>query len=412
MRSDYRRFWWAEVGSTFGTACTLTVMSAIAVDQLRASAVEVGLLAAAAYAPALLLGPWTGRFADRTRRPRRQLIRGDLLAFVLLTATCAAALSGRLSIPWLLLLELALGTVALVVETIYFIHLQSIVAPEDLTGARARLQAGEHGATIAGGGLAGLALSVLGGAAVFAVDALTYLASAFLLSRLRAPDEALPEPPEEEESGVRAARQVFGRGGPLFATLCLLLLQSLTQGVGAALLTLFLLRDAGLPVAVLGLTLAFSGLAGVLASWAAVRVKPGRGLRTLLLCALVHVAGSVLVACAAGPVPLALGTAVVGLMTVKAAGAIGNVALSDVITTCAPAHLLGRTVAFLRTSSTACQIVGALIGGAVAAAGGARAALAGAALLPLLAVPLLLKGPYRDARPRRAAAHRTRRNTE
>ncbi|MEU1280273.1 MFS transporter [Streptomyces sp. NPDC005805] len=405
-RKDFRRFWWAEAGSTFGTACTATAVSAVAVDQLHAQGWELGLLTACAYLPTLLLGPRAGRFADETPRPRRQLVRGDFLALLFLLATCAAALHGSLSVAWLILLELALGTVLLVGETIYFTHLQTLVPPGELVAARARLQAGTSGATIAGSSVAGLLLAAVGGAAVFALDAFTYLLSALLLTGIRAPDTAGPAPPPgDTDRTPPSARPLFTRGGPLRTTLCLLLVQALAAGTTAALLAPLLLREAGLPLTLFGLALSTTGVAGVLGAWGATRLRPGSGPRTLAICALVHVIGNSLVACASGTPATALALAAAGLMTAKGAGAVANVALSEVITTHAPPHLLGRTVAFLRTSSTVCQITGALAGGVAATAGGVRYVMLAAALLPLAALPLVatfLTRPDPPRRPRHA----------
>ena len=51
---------------------------------------------------------------------------------------------------WLAALCFLLGSIVTLAETIYFTHLRGLVGAEDLSRARARLQAGEYGASAAG----------------------------------------------------------------------------------------------------------------------------------------------------------------------------------------------------------------------------------------------------------------------
>ncbi|MFJ9406613.1 MFS transporter [Streptomyces sp. NPDC101393] len=394
--TDFRRYWWAEVASQFGTVLTFVATTTIAVEYLNASTTQTGLLTAAGYLPAALLGPWVGRAADRARRPRRQLVRCDVAAGSLLAATAVAAATGHLSVLWLTGLTLLLGCIAASAETLYFLHLQSLVPAGDVPRARATLQGGEYGAGLAGNALAGLTVAALGAAAAYGIDCLTYALSAVLLLSIRRPDAPVVEDrPTAEGPPSRSRVRLRGllrRGSFLKAVFGLLLLQSAATAAGAALLAPFLLRDLHVPASLFGLAFVATGLAGMLGSWAGPRLtRRGGTPRWFLLANAAQMLASAVLATAGGPLPLALATAGCGLATAKFSGAIANICLSTVVLADSAPGSLGRTVALLRSASTACQVAGAVGAGLLASVIGTRTTLWCAAALPLLTLPWLIR---------------------
>jgi len=111
--------------------------------------------AAAAGVTPLLLGIPIGALADRLDRPRRVLIGCDLFGMAAVGLLAAGLALHWANIWWLIALNMVLGGITLVVETIYFIHLRGIVAKDELVVSRARLQTGEYGAGVLGRALAG-----------------------------------------------------------------------------------------------------------------------------------------------------------------------------------------------------------------------------------------------------------------
>ncbi|GGN32671.1 hypothetical protein GCM10012285_03010 [Streptomyces kronopolitis] len=395
--TDFRRYWWAEVASQFGTVLTFVATTTIAVESLNASTTQTGLLTAAGYLPAALLGPWAGAAADRARRPRRQLVRCDLAAGSLLALTALAAATAHLSVLWLAGLTLLLGGIAAASETLYFLHLQSVVPAGALPEARATLQSGEYGARLAGNALAGLTVAALGGAAAYGIDTLTYALSAVLLLSIRRPDAPVSDDgAAAEDRPAREGVRLHGllrRGSFLRSVFGLLLLQSAATAAGAALLGPFLLRELHVPAALFGFAFVATGLAGMLGSWAGPRLARRGGTRRWFLAAsAAQILASAALAAAGGPLPLAAATAAAGLAAAKFSGAVSNVCLSTVVLADSAPGTLGRTVALLRSASTACQVAGALGAGLLATVAGTRTTLWCAAALPLLTLPWLARG--------------------
>jgi MFS family permease len=95
---NFRRFWLGETTSSAGSAMAEVAMPLTAVLVLHASTLTVGLLQAAAWLPALLIGIPVGAWVDRRRSKRAVMIMADLVAFALFLSVPVAA-CGRLSWP-------------------------------------------------------------------------------------------------------------------------------------------------------------------------------------------------------------------------------------------------------------------------------------------------------------------------
>jgi MFS family permease len=375
MNRDFRRYFSAEVTSVFGSAFSATAIGIVGVTTFGATPGELGVVSAAASLPACLLGPAVGVIGDRLRHPRRVLIICDGVAGCSVLAVAAGMWRGAATIWWLAGLCFVLGCITALVETIYFTHLRGLVGLDDLTQARARLQAGEYGGSTVGQALTGALVAAVGGAAAFLVDAVSYLISMLLLADIRVPDQG-PEPatPEEHQEHqqhkfrsaalagfAESVRHPFLRSYIGFAVV-----RSLVIGALAALTAPFLLRTLHMPTGLYGLLFAITGLAGLGGSVLAARLARRAGTRLLTVlggCGIA--ASSVVLPLAAGPVPLAAGLAVLGLGLPVAFGAIANIGLTAVVTDCVPEDMLGRVIGNLRSLCTGAQVLGALVGGAL-----------------------------------------------
>ncbi|TVT07560.1 MFS transporter, partial [Amycolatopsis bartoniae] len=193
MNRDFRYYWSAEVSSTFGSTFTTTAIGAVGVTVFAASPGELGFVSAAAILPACVFGLVAGVIGDRLRRPRRALIACDAAAALMVLAVAAGILTGAATIWWLAGLCLALGCLSTVVETVYFTHLRGLVPDDDLTAGRVRLQSGEYGARTVGQALAGFVIAAAGGAVALLLDALSYVTSLVLLTRIRTADHGAGE---------------------------------------------------------------------------------------------------------------------------------------------------------------------------------------------------------------------------
>jgi MFS family permease len=390
MNRDFHHYLAAEVTSVFGSAFSATAIGLVAVTAFHASAAQIGIVEAAAIVPVFVFGPVAGVLGDRLRRPRRALIICDAIAGSAVLAVAAGLWARSATIWWFAALCAALGCVSLIVETVYFTHLGSLVPPTDLTNARARLQAGEYGGSTVGRALTGALVAIAGGAAAFAVDAATYLASMTLLARIDAPDRrpsdhgasdgdsATPGEPGEASrataGGWQRARSFASdmlsaftqplRNPFLRAFIGFVVVRSVVTGAMSALSAPFLLRTLHLPVPLYGMLFAVTGLAGLAGSVVAPRLARRGGPRLLIAlgCGGIAVSG-LLLPLAAGPLPVVVVLAVLGLSLPVLCGAISNIGLTQELMNSVPEDMLGRAIASLRSMSTGAQLLGALGGG-------------------------------------------------
>jgi predicted MFS family arabinose efflux permease len=419
MNRDFYRYFSAEVTSVFGSAFSVTAIGIVGVTVFGATPAELGVVSAAAALPACMLGPAAGVLGDRLRHPRRTLIVCDGVAGCAVLAVAAGIWRDAATIWWLAGLCFVLGCIAALVETIYFTQLRGLVGPDDLTQARAKLQAGEYAGTTAGQAVTGALVAAVGGAAAFLVDAISYMISMALLAGISAPDHGAgpPSPAEGDavdstdprEHGFLAAalagfaeslHHPFLRAFIGFATV-----RSLVIGAMAALTAPFLLRTLHLPVGVYGVLFAVTGLAGLAGSVLAARLARRSGPQLLTVaggCGIV--VSSLLLPLAGGPVPVAAGLAVLGLGLPVAFGAVANIGLNSIVTDCVPENMLGRVIGNLRSLCTGAEVLGALSGGALGGLLGLRPAmwlcaavgLAGGLFLMSL-IPALRAGPGANA---------------
>jgi MFS family permease len=182
------RFAWyfaARVVSTAGSTMA-PVALAFAVLDVSTSARDLGLVLAARTVPMVLFMLVGGVVADRF--PRSAVLRTANLLSALTQAMAAyLVITGQADIWMLMVLEGANGTVS----AFTFPALEGVIpqlAPADhLQEANALLSFSRAGLTIIGPSVAALLVATVGPGWALAFDALTWLGSALLLTRLRLP---------------------------------------------------------------------------------------------------------------------------------------------------------------------------------------------------------------------------------
>ncbi|MEU0677211.1 MFS transporter [Streptomyces sp. NPDC006172] len=399
QRRDFRRFMTSHVCNELGNSITYVALPLTAVLTLHASAWEAGLLAAAESAAFLLLGLPAGAWVDRMRR-RDVMIAADLARAVLLTAVPVAWLLDAHSMPLLYTVALLLGCARLFGDVADQSYLPTLVGRSTLIEGNSRLETVRSGAELAGPGVAGFLVQLLGPAGTLAGQAVTSLMSAALLGRIEAREE-------------RPARPPSGRGGLLpeireglhhvlrHPVLRLIALSTASVNLclsGAfALETLFLTRTVGLPPAAVGWVLATAAVGSVLAALVTQRLSRRVGAARLTWLSLLAAMPFGLL------LPLAeegwrLGLFVLGALVQSAGVTTYNICqVAYRQTVCRP-HLLGRMTATMRFLVWGTLPVSGLLAGALGELVGVRGALwiltAGLTLTPLI----LLCSPLRRMR--------------
>src|SRR5262249_1622009 len=179
-RPDFRRLWVAQTVSNAGSGVSTVAIPLPAVLLLAAPPPDMGVLGAAGTAPALVLSLFVGVWVDRL--PRRPILIGaDAGRALLLAVIPITAALGMLRLEVLDLVAFLSGTLTVIFDIAATSYVPALVAREELVEANAQLQLSASAARVAGPGVAGWLVQVLGAPFAVVVDALSFLASAALV---------------------------------------------------------------------------------------------------------------------------------------------------------------------------------------------------------------------------------------
>jgi MFS family permease len=365
---------------------------------LTRSATQIALLSAAAWLPWLLLGMIAGVAVDRTDRRRTQMIAMIARAAVLGVGMWLAV-SGHLSMAWLVAVVLAYGVTEVFADIAQTSLVPDLVPRSRLQAANGRVLAVQQVAnTFVGGPIAGAVLA-LGAAWVLGLPAGLALGAAVLLWRgVRgnfrpapvAPDGSDETPAAPERAVRRAAHEV--RDGLTFLVRHpvlrpLVIAGSLMNMAFTAYFAVFVLwavgpeSRMGLPPSQYPLMLAALAVGAVLGSLVVERIVTALPELRVLVTACVGTAALLVVPILAPSAwAVALTLFLAGLCTT-----IGNVVSASMRQRMVPRGLLGRVSGASRTLGYGLMPVGAVLGGVVADAWGLQAVFWSAAVLSVAA---------------------------
>lgn len=371
----YRRLWTSILISSLGGQITMLALPLTAAVLLNASPTQMGLLTAMEIAPFVLFSLPSGVWLDRVKKLPVYIWGETCLALVVATVPVAAWM-GWLSMTWLYVVGFVLGTVYTTAGSAAQIVLTQVVGRERLVEAHAKNALASSGAEVAGPGIAGALIKVLGAPMALAVDAALVLVSALILRGIKV-NEQLRVHPEADfwrdlKAGIRFVRDKR-------------LLISLATAVGcwqlchnAALVVqiLFATRTLGLSGQTVGLSYVALGAGTVLASVFGHRISrrlgPGPCLVTGFgICGLGWLLLSVAPANAWGVAAFAFMLFTFGIGAVLIF--INFLSLRQAVT---PAPMLGRMTSTMRWLILLPAGPGALIGGWLGEHVGLRSALA------------------------------------
>ena len=387
----YRRLWTSIVISSFGGQVTMLALPLTAAVLLHASPTQMGLLTAMEIAPFVLFSLPAGVWLDRIRK-LPVYIAGEYMIAVVVASVPLAWWAGWLSIGWLYVCGFVLGTVYTVAGSAAQIVLTQVVARERLVEAHAKNALATSGAEVAGPGVAGALIKLVGAPLTLLVDAVLVTVSALILRGI-----AIHETRWRPRAHGTPAQQFWVdlKTGVRFVARHRLLV-SLAAAVGAwqachnaatVVLILFATRTLGLSEHAVGLSYTGMGVGTVIASVfgnrLSRRIGPGPSLVLgFLICGLGWLLLSVAPANAWGVAAFAC------MLMMFSIGAvlifINFLALRQAVT---PAPLLGRMTSTMRWLILIPAGPGALLGGWLGEHYGLRTSLAvagtGALLLAL-----------------------------
>ena len=401
---EFRRFWWGEAISGFGTAITSLALQTIVLVTLHGSAAQVGWLNSARWLPYLVIGLVVGAMVDRVRR-RPVMIITDVARAGLLVLVPAAWIFDVLSFSWLLVLVVLFGTASLFNDAASLSFVPRLVPRHQLQRAHARLDGAGAVAQTAGPAVAGLLIRVLGAPLSVLVDAVTYLFSAVMVGSLKTVSE--PAPVTSAGWGVRGlalevrdgARWAYGASG-----LRRLALATHVWFAGQAVLLVLVVpygyRQLGLSPLQLGLVFAVAGVGALVGAVLSTRVGRRLGTGGAIICSYTVSAIAVAIMVAATSVPTGWGAA-----TVLAAGQLchgwamgaGNSHEMAFRQSRTPDDLQARTNTTLRSLNRAVIVIVSPVAGVLGDSMGYGPTLSAAAAIFAASALFLTISPFRRA---------------
>ncbi|MFK4042731.1 MFS transporter [Nonomuraea wenchangensis] len=364
---DYRLLWTSRTISITGSEVSKLAIPLTAVTLLTASPTEMGLLTAAAPLPALLFGLQAGAIVDRLVRHRPLMIACELAACAAAASVPLAWLLGLLSVPWLLVVALVIGTAAVLFKSANFSYVAGTVPPTQRVEAMAGLQACHSVASVGGPSLAGLLVQFFTAPLAVLAEAMSFLASALLLRSIRTEERNEPAPSRgmwhDVTEGLRSVlthptlRALLGAGVTI----------NFFAMAYVAVYILYMVNTLGIPKGLIGILIAMGGVGGLVGAWLTTRLTKRYGENRILLVTVIFFPFEVLTAgLLNGPLWWNVtAMTIVGLMTggivVAFSTCLGVITLRET-----PQELRGRVNATMTFAVQGVLALGGLAGGIVA----------------------------------------------
>lgn len=394
----FHRLWASATVSAFGDRVSELALPLIAVVALDATPAQAGLLTAAIWTPNLL-GLLIGSWVDRRTHRRRILVAADLLRAAVLLSLPAAHWLGVVTFAQLIVVALLSGLGQVLFMAAYQSFFVTLVPPDRYVDANSKLSLTDSASQIAGPPLAGVLVQAVTAAGAILADALSFLASAALLSRIR----TTPAAPARDRTPLLSdardgLRYVLTHPYLRPALACVTTVNFFTF-VAAALFVLFASRTLGLPSGLIGLAFGLAALGGLVGALLAPSLSHRYGPGPLAcLGAVLFPAPIALTALASGPRWQAVTVAVL-FQSLSAAGVmLLDINLNAVQTAVTADHMRSRASGVFATVNYGIRPLGALTGGFLGGWIGIRPTLVVAGVGGSLACLWLIRSPVARVR--------------
>lgn len=373
--ANYRRIFASVVITHFGAQITMLALPLTAVTVLNASPSQMGILMAAEIVPFVLLSLPAGVWLDRMRKLPVYVVGESVFALTLITVPIAAW-TGVLTMTWLYAVGIVLGCVHVFGGTAAQIVLTQIVSRDRLVEAHSKNALAVSGSEIAGPGLAGALIKVLGAPIAIAFDALLIAGSVLLLRGIRVEETVSARDGDNFWTQLREGVRFVARTRLLWTmALCVGMWQMLHH-MASVVQILVASRELGMSAQSIGFCYVGMGVGTILASVYGRRVSESFGPGPTMMAGLaVSAVGWLTLAIAPSNM---FGIVLFGFMlTCFSGGAtlifVNFLSLRQAVT---PEPLLGRMTSTMRWLILLGAGPGALLGGYVGEHIGLRASLA------------------------------------
>jgi MFS family permease len=367
-----------------------------ALTVLDATAFEVGLIVAAGYVAWLVIGLPSGVLVHRL--PLRGVqIGADLARALAVGSVPVAWWFGVLTVAQMVAVALTVSFANVVFDVANSTFLPTIVARAQLEARNSLTSATQAATQLGGPPLGGLIVQVLGAVPTVLVDAASYVVSAVLLRTLPERRTPVPDRWPPIRAMIREGWRFVTRHPIMGPGMWTATAVNFVCGAQFALFPLYLVRELHAPAGLVGVLLGTEGIGSLVGAALTTRITARFGsARALIGAGFVVVAGAFII-------PLGAGWPAYALFAAGNVVFAGGVVVLSVTTRtyrqlASPTELLSRVMATVRFVSWGAIPVGGLVGGALAGALGARAALVVFAAVTLCAPLAILRSPIRRLR--------------
>jgi len=387
----FRRFFAGQSVSLVGDQVSGIALPLVGVLVLHADAAEMGYLTTAGLLPNLLLSLHAGAWVDKRGRRRHTMLAADVGRAILLASIPIAYAFGALTMAQLYVVSGLVGALSVFFYVSYSTLFTSLVPRERYVEANSLLNGSRALSFVGGPSLGGMIVQVLSAPAALVVDAFSFVASAFALSRI-----SPAEPPTEaaERGHLKAGWQFIGRTPMIWASLLATSTINFFNFVFFALFILYATRSLHVQPGLLGIVLGAGAVGGVIGSIITGRVgrRIGIGPAYALGC-LVFPASFLLVPLAGGPRWVVLGC----LFLAEFGGGVGvmllDISSGSISQALVPDRLRARVSGAYMVVNYGVRPIGAFLGGVLGSEIGLRPTLWIATIGGVLGVLWLLPSP-------------------
>jgi MFS family permease len=405
--------WSAASVSELGSQVSLLALPFVAIVTLNATTFEVAALGLANLGALLLFGLPAGVWLDRiVRRP--VMIAADIGRAIAFATVPIAYSAGVLTIWQLYAVGFVSGALTIFFDVGSVSFLPAVVARDELPSANAALQVSAQSAQVAGPGLAGVLIGLLGAPVAVTVDAASYVCSAAFLTRAKATETVSSK--ESRQPMRREIREGLGYvlGHPLLRpNTTFVAAANLFTALLFAVALLFMVRELDLSARQVGLIFMVSSVGSLLGAGLLPKLQRRFGLGRIMRVTIVTGWALLLIPLASGLAAIPL--VIAGLLIWGTGVVIWNASSAAIGQATTPPQMMGRVAATVRLVAYCAMPAGTLLGGIFGTYLGLRTAVfigaGGRALtgLIVLASPLrsirtiedadALVGPYNASLP-------------
>jgi MFS family permease len=302
----FRRYWGAQSISLFGDQVSAIALPLAAVLALHASPAEMGYLSALIWLPSLLFALHAGAWVDRRGHRRATMIAADLGRAALLASIPVCSALGVLSLAQVFAVAFTAGTLSIFFTVSDAGLFVSLVPSDQYVEGNSLIYQSRALAAVGGPNAGGLLVQALSAPFALAAEALSFLGSAFFLSRIH------PAEPAPDRAGRRRALSAGARfiwTSPILRpSLACVSVINFFNFMFMALFVLYATRSLHVRPGLLGMVLGAGAVGGVLGSLLTRRIASRAGVgRAYLIGCIVYPVPVLFVPLAAGPRLLILG---------------------------------------------------------------------------------------------------------